>query len=199
MTLPFMTPGSLRLAAASIALNVAAMAVAATGAVLERVEVSREADRYLLAGEILIQAPRSAVYAVIIDFDRLAELDHGIVESHIVERIDEKTTLVYTKMNGCVMVFCRDVERLERVEQLSDTEIIANLVPDEQSDIRSSTSRWLLSSEGDATRVVYTTEIDPTFWVPPLIGTALVRKVLRDRVTATLGNLEQAALERGPG
>lgn len=174
----------------------AAGAAAAAGSVLERVEVTRNAERYLLEGEVVIRAPRASVYAVITDFEHLAELDDGIAESRVVERLDDRTTLVYTRLNGCVIVFCREVERLERVERVSDSEIVAHSIPDDSGDIAYSSSRWLLSTEGDTTRVVYATEIDPAFWIPPLIGTAVVRKVLRDRVRATLGNLEQAALAR---
>lgn len=179
-------------------LCVAAAAVAASGAVIERVDVTRQNDRYLLAGEVLIAAPRAAVYAVITDFERLDELDEGIAEARVVERIDDRTTVVYTRLSGCVLLFCRDVERLERVEQVSDAEIVAHVVPGSGAgDIAYASARWLLTQEGEATRVVYETEIDPAFWIPPVIGPALVRGVLRKRVAATLGNLEQAARARG--
>lgn len=172
-------------------------AAAASGAALERVDVTKQKDRYLLAGEIVIDAPRAKVYAVITDFERLHELDEGIAEARIVERVDDRTTVVYTRLSGCVLVFCRDVERLERVEKVSETEIVANVVPEENGDVAYSSARWLLTAEGDATRVVYETEVDPSFWIPPVIGPAIVRNVLRKRVAATLGNLEQAARERG--
>lgn len=184
------------MAACLVALSSALCSAGLAASTLERIDVRRSDGRYQLSGEVLIDATRASVFAVITDYDGLAALDEGIADSHIVERINATTTLVYTRLTGCVLLFCRDVERIERVEELSDSEIVARVVPDPAHDIRFSQSRWQLSTEAGGTRVHYETEVDPAFWVPPLIGPSLVQRVLRQRVAGTLANIEQAARKR---
>lgn len=170
--------------------------LAAPGAVLDRIDVRTHKGRYLLAGEITIDAPMTAVYRAITDYDRLSDLDKGIAESRVVERPETGIALVYTRLTGCVLFFCREVERIERVEEVSATEIVARVVTDDDSDLSFGQSRWQLYENGDKTRVIYETEIDPGFFVPPFLGPPIVRQVLRTRVAATLDNLENAALKR---
>ena len=173
-----------------------ALPIVALGAALDSIDVQTSKGRYLLAGEIRIDASMSAVYRVITDYDRLSELDSGIAESRVVERPADGVALVYTRLTGCVLFFCRDVERIERVEEISATEIFAEVVPDDDGDVAFEQSRWRLSEDGGQTRVLYETEIDLDFFVPPLLGPPMVRRVLRNRVAATLLNLEDAALNR---
>ena len=175
---------------------VLALPIVALGAVLDSIDVQTRKGRYLLTGEIRIDAPMASVYDVITDYDRLSELDDGIEESRVVERPADGVAVVYTRLTGCVMFFCRDVERIERVEEISATEIFAEVIPGDNSDVAFEQSRWQLSEEGEQTRVLYETEIDTDFFVPPLLGPPMVRRVLRQRVAATLVNLEDAALNR---
>lgn len=172
------------------------MPLVALGAVLDSIDVQKRQGRYLLAGEITIDAPMTAVYRVITDYDRLSELDKGIAESRVIERPAAGIALVYTRLTGCVLFFCRDVERIERVEEVSATEIVAHVVPGEGTDVAFEQSRWQLSEDAGRTRVIYETEIDPAFFIPPFVGPPIVRRVMRTRVAATLDNLEHAALRR---
>jgi len=167
---------------------------AITAAQLDHVTVTKEGDRYVLEGAVQLEATTSAVYRVITDYDALENLDKGIAESRLIERVSDTVALVYTKMKGCILLFCRKVERIERVEEISATEIRAVVVPDSDTDVRYENSSWELSPHESGTRVVYRTEVEPDFWIPAVIGPAVIRNVLRRRVSRTLGNLERAAL-----
>lgn len=157
------------------------------------VTVQRDGARYILEGEAFVAAPAPAVYAAITDYNSLARLDKGIAESRLLERIDDKIALVYTRLTGCVLVFCRKVERVERVEEVSATEVESVVVPQAEADIVYERSWWRLAAEADGTRISYRTEVEPDFWIPAFVGPAVLRNVLKRRVSRTLGNLEQAA------
>ncbi|NNF62204.1 MAG: hypothetical protein HKN06_12880 [Gammaproteobacteria bacterium] len=167
--------------------------LAALAGRIDYVSVTRDGPRYVLEGEAFVAAQPAAVYAAITDYNSLDKLDKGIAESRLLERIDDNIALVYTRLTGCVIVFCRKVERVERVEEVSDTEVQSVVVPQEQADIAYERSSWRLSAEADGTRIKYRTEIEPDFWIPAFIGPAVLRGVLKRRVSRTLGNLEQAA------
>lgn len=165
----------------------------AGGAQVDRVSVEKVGSRYVLEGEAHIDASPGAIYRAITDYDALEKLDKGIVESRLLERIGDNVALVYTRLTGCVLFFCRNVDRIERVEEISEHEIVAVVVPGDGSDISYEHSRWALIPGETGTRIVYQSEIEPDFWIPAVIGPAILRGVLRRRVAQTLGNLEQAA------
>jgi len=59
--------------------------------------------------------------------------------------------------------------------------------------VRYERSRWQLSPHEIGTRIVYSTEVEPDFWIPAVLGPALIRSTLKRRVSRTLGKMEQAA------
>lgn len=160
---------------------------------IEHVEVEKYGERYFIEGEITINAPVHAVYRLITDYDALNNLDKGIAESRLVERLSDNTAMVYTSLTGCIVFFCRKVERMERVLEVSDSEIVAEVVPFEGSNVAYGRSQWTLHAEQSGTRIVFNSQVQPDFWIPPMLGPALIKKVLKKRVTRTLDNLEQAA------
>ncbi len=157
------------------------------------VSVDKSGKRYLIEGEATIDAPVSAVYRIITDYDALAKLDKGIIESRLIARVDDTTAMVYTSLKGCILFFCRKVERLERVEEVSDSELVAVVVPYEESNVIYGRSHWQLFPQQGGTRVVFNSEVEPNFWIPSFIGPALIKSVLKKRFVRTLRNLEQAA------
>ncbi len=169
--------------------------LAVLAAEIDHVTIEKDGPRYRLEGEVMVEAPIDAVYRVITDYDALERLDKGILESRLVERLDDNSALVYTRLAGCVVFFCRKIDRIERVEETPPVGIVAVVVPADDGDVRYERSSWELGEADGGTRIVYRTEIEPGFWIPAVIGPPLVRNVLRRRVAATLVNLEQAAVE----
>jgi hypothetical protein len=76
-----------------------------------------------------------------------------------------KVTL-YTKLRACFGFFCRNVNRVERVDEEPHA-LTATVVP-ERSDVREGSTRTELAAVGNNTRVVYRTRVEPGFWVPAL-------------------------------
>ena len=71
--------------------------------------------------------------------------------------------------------------------------IQADIVPDE-SDFRSGYFRWSISSSDNGrSHISFEVIMEPNFYIPPLIGGVLVRKMLRQKVMTTVENLESEA------
>jgi len=166
----------------------------AIAADIDHVSVEKEGERYFLEGEVVVGASTDAVYQLITDYDALEKIDRGIVESRLLERIGDNVAMVYTRLKGCVVFFCRKIDRVERVEEISVNEVVAVVVPNEDGDVRYERSHWRLSKDKEGTRITYYTEVEPDFWIPAVIGPTLIKHSLRRRVARTLKNLEAAAL-----
>jgi hypothetical protein len=86
--------------------------------------------------------------------------------------------MLYTKLRACSGLFCRTVQRVERVQE-SPFDLLAVVVP-EQSDVVSGQSHTVLQTVEGGTRVHYRLTIVPKFWVPPLIGRTAMLRTLRE-------------------
>ena len=140
-------------------------------------QMDRSAQRYRIVSETYIDAPVDAVYAVLVDFDHYDRISSVFQESHYLERNPDGSGVVYTKAHGCIAFFCTTVERVERLEVVLDTEIVTTVIP-ERSNARYARAQWRLSPEAGGTLLHYELEMEPDFWVPPLIGPPLVKRAL---------------------
>ena len=153
-------------------------AFSANAAEIRKLDVWKSGDVFFvdLAGHV--DAPISHVYDVLVDYDRLDRLSSSIVESRILEPADDGTPLVYTLTRKCVFVFCGKIEKVERLE-LEPLHHIAAIAIPERSNVVHGLSEWNLSEEDNGTLIEFRQELDPDFWVPPVFGPMMIKKVMR--------------------
>ncbi len=160
----------------------------------EPVEVTYDDGKYLIQLERALDAPINSVFSVLTDYEHLTRLDPHIQESELISRSDSEAR-VYTSVRGCVVLFCRTINRTHDMTEVSPSRISAKLIVAE-SNVFNDQFTWTLISQGDATRVIYTQEIEPGFWVPPLIGPAILKRSLGRAAENAMDNLERIAREQ---
>jgi hypothetical protein len=166
----------------------------AAGAQLHDIQVSNQGERYSLSADITIAAPPPQVYKVLTDYNHLTRISGAIVKSRLLKRIDDHTALVYVETRACVMVFCRTLKQTQQVVELDKNDIVAQSLPAE-SNVTMGAASWHLQADGDGTRMLWRNTVEPTFWIPPLIGTAMMKNALRTQVVASAKGIEKLARE----
>lgn len=166
-------------------------------ATLDRVDISESDGRYHLVADSWLDAPPAAISAVLLNFenDAYVQISEIYKESGVLEPDTDGTPLVYTRVQGCVMLYCRSMSRVERLEVVTPTFIRSTVVP-ERSDFRYATSEWTLSPDGAGTRIHYRMAVEPDFWMPPMIGPTLLRRVLLRGGVEAVERIEELAQER---
>jgi hypothetical protein len=147
---------------------------------------------YQLALEMILDAPLKDVRYVITDYAHIYRIDPSIVESEIVDTPDRSTTRVRTRINDCVLTFCRDILRVEDVRQVDDDDIDSVVVP-QLSNVKLGAAHWKFHSFGDKTRINYNLSLEPGFFVPPLVGSPIVEKKIREETLICFNNIERIA------
>lgn len=147
--------------------------------------------RYQIRLERTIDAPVDEVYRVLTDYEHLTNLDPHIKESQLLSRTDN-TVEVFTRVRGCVLLFCRTIERTHAIVEEPPVKLDAELVAD-GGNVASDRFTWLLTIDGKGTRVQYDQEIEPAFWVPPFVGPAILKRKLGKAANNALTNLERLA------
>ncbi|MDH3511961.1 MAG: SRPBCC family protein [Gammaproteobacteria bacterium] len=150
----------------------------ANGVEVLSVRVESEGKRYHMLGESIIQATPEFIFNTLMDYDNFHRLASGIAETRFLEPENPGQLLGYTRIDSCVLFFCKSVEKVETIHARAFREISTEAIP-EKSDFVFNKSRWSLEDSDDGTHVTYEAEIEPDFWMPPLITKWAIRYKLR--------------------
>jgi hypothetical protein len=144
----------------------------------------------------LLDAPASAVEAVLRDYEQYPSLDARILEARVLERPTQNTATLETTLRACFGPFCRKVRR---VEEVAESPLgLAAITDPSRSDIRFGETHTSIEAVGDSqTRITYRTSIVPGFWVPALGGRRWMLKTLEDATLTLFENVESRAQSRG--
>ena len=126
----------------------------------------------------MIRAPQDRVFQALSDYDLLADFSPRIDESRVIGPDEQGRELVYTLIEGCMAFFCRRIERVSQLEPWAPDRVLVTLL-DGHGSLNSAVEEWKLSPADTATRVRYTMVSEANFWIPPLLGTWLIRRTLR--------------------
>jgi hypothetical protein len=163
-------------------------------ATLHTVDVSRRQDRYRVVADTHLDASPEAVYKVLLDFDgdRYQRISEIYKESSYLPPDLDGTPLVYTRVEGCLLRFCRSMRRVERLEVVTPQFIRSRTVP-ERSDFKYSLSEWAFVPDGTGTRVTYRMEMEPNFWLPPFVGPWFLKRTLLRGAPEAIDQIEALA------
>jgi hypothetical protein len=164
---------------------------AARAAEIVHTDVTHEDGRYRVRFEVRLEAEAARVMRHLTDYAHLTHLSDSIVESRVLDE-DSETKRVHIALRACVLFVCRTVRRTVDVEALPDGNRLT-LTDPAGGDFHYSVERWQVLPEGGGTRLRYTAEAEPSFFVPPLIGPWLVKGVIRRELATTAARLEELA------
>ena len=155
-------------------------------------KVTEEEGVFYIKASVVLHAPAEYVHNVLTDYVHIYRLNPSIVESEVLVSPGNDVARVRTKVVGCVIFYCEEIERVEDVRILASGAIQAKIVP-ESSQFKSGVTLWRVRSMGDESRLTYHAEMEPDFFVPPLIGNTIVKARLREEIMASFTRLERIA------
>ena len=159
---------------------------------LRDVEVDLVDARYRLTSETYFDVTPDALYAVLSDFELFEQFTSAIVESRNLDPDDLGRPGFFARMEGCVLFYCKSFVRVGHVSLSPIDEIIAVADP-EESDFLFSREVWTLVPEGEGTVMIYDFELEPAFWVPPVVGPIYIQSVLRKGAERAVDRIEALA------
>jgi len=176
-----------------LAVSVALAALPARGADLLDVSVEKEGERYTMASRTYFEAPPEAVFEVLSDYDRFERISSIFEDVRFIAPASDGTPRAFTLMKGCVLFFCKTIERIEELHFTPHSRIVAEVEP-EHSDFAYGRTEWRFIPSGSGTEVHYRMEMEPGFWVPPLIGPYIMKRSFRSDAVEALNRIEALAL-----
>ncbi len=158
------------------------------------VQVEKEDERYSLYSETAFAVGPQALYELLIDYEKFEKFTSAIVESRNLEPDELGRPRFYARMEGCALLFCKSFIRHGHLVLKPISEIVAIADP-EKSDFRYSRERWQIIANGKGTLLIYDFEMEPAFWIPPVIGPFLIQRALRKGAIRAVNRIELLAQE----
>lgn len=153
---------------------------AGSAAEILSVSVEKEQGVYYVESEVWIDAELQPVYEVFADWDVAEQFSSFIVESRDLAPDGDGNAGFYVSNRGCLLFFCKTVVRTGTV-QSEPHEVLRATADPERSDFHLSEESWTFRVEREGTVVLYRNRMKPKFWIPPAIGTWMMkRKLQRD-------------------
>ena len=163
---------------------------AAAGAFQIEKSETRYADRrYQCELSVKLDAPPDKVQAVLRDYERYPALDTRILQARVLERPEPNVVVLQTTVRVCFGWFCRNVTRVERVQESEDS--LAATADPGRSDVKFGETSTQLSPDGNGgTLVHYRTSTTPAFWIPSVVGRRWMLRTLEDASGDLFMNVE---------
>jgi hypothetical protein len=182
-----------RLFPLAAALAAASLWAGAAGAFEIQHSETRYADRRFQCDlDIRLDAPLDKVEAILRDYEKYPALDARILEARVIGRPAPNVAMLETKLRFCMGWFCRNVNRVERVEE--SPHALAAIADPARSDVKFGETRMQLSpGENGGTLVHYRTSITPAFWIPSVVGRRWMLRTLQDATGNLFMNVETKA------
>lgn len=165
----------------------------ATAAELRFIEVEREKDHYSLRSVTWFDSDINSVYAVLTDYELFTRFSSAVVESKNLEPDSDGRPEYYTRMEGCVLFWCQSFVRIGYLE-LDPVRQIQAFSDPERSDFVKANEKWQLRAEDGGTVLIYSFDMVPDFWVPPVIGPYYIKRALKEGGERAAVNIEALAI-----
>lgn len=186
------TPHACASPRAAALIGLAAVISAPAAAFTVEHSATRYADkRYHCELTVTLDAPIERVAVVLRDYEDYPELDQRILNARVIERPEEDVAVLATTLRACFGWFCRNVDRIERVQE--EPRALTSTVDPARSDVTFGETRTELEELDDGTRVTYRTTIAPGFWIPPIVGRRWMLNMLEGATTNLFRNVEAKA------
>ena len=164
------------------------------GAEVKGMTVSRQGNTYHVTFDAIVDAPARKVYRLLSDYVHLDRFSPVIIAITVYPTAQGTSQRVRSVLKSCFLVFCKEVVEVEELIQSNEQTIAARIVPGE-GDFHDGYSLWRIEAVGPRTQLHYEATRTPSFWIPPLLGSWMIKATMRKHLESSAIRLEQVIKE----
>jgi carbon monoxide dehydrogenase subunit G len=152
------------------------------------IEVGRDGDFITVAASVDLKADVQIAWEVLSNYDDLARFIPDIRSSRVIKRDAGGPLVVEQKGEFGVLFFRHAVEVTMEVSEERPRRIVARAISGSMKDME---TRYDLLPSEKGVKLGYYGRFVPDFFIPPLIGLAIVRRTLERRFRAMAEEIER--------
>lgn len=159
--------------------------LAGAGAPEPVVKVERDASVFRIEAQMSVNVDPATAWDVLTDYNHLAEFMPDMRESRIVSEPGEPVRVEQKAMTG-FLVFRFPIEVVLEVEESPCSRVAFRSIKGNVKELR---GEWRIAGDRSPVTILYATDLEPSFWVPPLVGPALVRADVEAQMVGLAGEM----------
>lgn len=163
---------------------------------IQNVTITHDDGDYSVDLSIKVSGDKDTIYGIATDYKRLSRLSDVIIESGLISRDDGKGSSIVRRRivtRACVLRFCFDTILIEDIWE-PESGIIKTVFVPEDSDFLYGEAVWQVQRLDDSNTLIrFTSTFRQDFWVPPLIGTMVIKRMALNTAEYTIKNIETIA------
>ncbi|MDR2877600.1 MAG: SRPBCC family protein [Chromatiales bacterium] len=160
------------------------------GAEVTNLQVESKGKRYDIRFDVLTTAPPERVLHLFSDPTRWTELSKVVKRSERLNTSAGHKAPVSIVFQTCVLFLCREANKVSIFYVNAATGTVSGRSIPGRGNFRYAWERWQITPHASGARIHFTGIFEPTFAVPPLIGTHAFKSVLRKMLIEMETNLE---------
>lgn len=153
------------------------------------VSIERDGDTIRILAKLQVDAHHHIAWQVLTDYNNLARFVPGMRVSRIISKPGEPILLKQIGQSGFLM-FTFPVEVVTQITEIQLESIRFLAV---SGNLKSQSGEWRIKQEADRTLVIYQSSIVPGFWVPPLVGPAVIRQDVSGKIIEIAEEMQRRA------
>lgn len=159
---------------------------------LHQFEMVRTGNHYQFSIDATLEAAPRDVWRVLTDYRNLVGLTPAIRESEVLADAGPGEVRIRTVTRLCALLFCKNVRQVQRIREPRHGEFEA-VAEAQGSDLAYGYAHWRVGGglRGRASLTIRF-DMEPAFWVPPLLGPLVVEMALERETRSLLEGIEQA-------
>lgn len=159
---------------------------------IQTLKVEEHQGRYSITLDVVVNAPRDTIFSTISTPAQWPHLSSVVTDAAILGELPDGGRKIRVTFEDCILIFCQTIHKYETLYS-SDNDQVDTQVIAQNSDFSYAREHWRVTAQGTETRVVYRAELTPSFYIPPLIGSYIVKTKIRSFLLHVTTNLEVLA------
>jgi ribosome-associated toxin RatA of RatAB toxin-antitoxin module len=162
---------------------VIALALPAPAFAEPEVNIEPRGGGFAVRAETLVEVTPAVAWQVLTDYDRLAEYVPDMRASRVISA-PGAPLLVEQQGRAGFLMFGYAIDVVLEIEEAPPSRLAFRAI---RGNMRIMRGEWSFDgSAAGVTRLVYEAVLEPSFWVPPLIGPAILRRDISSRIAGVV-------------
>jgi len=160
-----------------------------SAAEVEDLSVEAANGEYRLRIAAVLDAPADYVYKVITDYKHAYRINPSVIKVEILPSGHDEVVRVHNLSEQWVGPFCFNINWVGDILDTGEGDIRVKTVP-ESGNFESGAAIWKIRSRGEHTWVLHESRLKPDFFIPPVIGDAIMINKMRTNTLDTFTRIE---------
>ncbi|MFT6332238.1 MAG: hypothetical protein ACJAW3_000568 [Lentimonas sp.] len=158
---------------------------------INSIKTKHKNGRFTIDAKLTISASPENIFRILTNYQNLPKISPKIISSKILKK-SVKNIKVRTVIKGCALFACKIIVNTQLVTSVPNEKITTITLPKE-SNLKFGKMIWIMKKNGNKTDVTYFAQIEPEFFIPPIIGSFLIKKSMKKEAEELMNNVEKAA------